>query len=60
MTKDGYGVCYAMLEGRMNLSITSWRTDPQTDSDAMAASITASLCDLMKLCAQTAAPASKL
>ena len=25
MAPDGYGVCYAMLEGKINISVTAWR-----------------------------------
>uniref|UniRef100_A0A7S0IZG6 Choline/carnitine acyltransferase domain-containing protein n=1 Tax=Calcidiscus leptoporus TaxID=127549 RepID=A0A7S0IZG6_9EUKA len=61
MTPDGYGVCYAMLEGRMNFSVTSWRDCEQTNSDAMVESITWSLIEMMRLCNDAStAPSSKL
>ena len=59
MTADGYGVCYALLEGRMNISITSWRSCAETDSTRMAQSLSGALVDLMRLFADTDATRPK-
>ena len=59
MTPDGYGVCYAMLEGRMNVAITSWRSDPDTCSDRMHAALSQAMCDMQALC-NAVAPKPKL
>ena len=32
MTADGYGCCYSMLEGRMNIMITTWHSCKETSA----------------------------
>jgi len=59
MTADGYGVCYAMLEGRLNMSITTWRDCAATDAKAMANELCSCLCEMMRLCVD-ACPTSSL
>jgi hypothetical protein len=49
MTADGYGVCYAMLDGRMNIAITSWHSCAHTCSDRMRETLSATLCDMHTL-----------
>ena len=62
MTSDGYGVCYAMLEGRMNIAISAWRSDASTSADAMHGALTRSLNDMAAMCIAAAAeqPEAKL
>ena len=64
MTADGYGVCYAQLENRMNLMITCWRSCAETDADAFRDTLARTLVDMRALCTRVAeaaeAPAAKL
>ena len=63
MTKDGYGACYAMLESRINLIITSWRSCPETSSDAFRDTLARTLVDMRNLCtsgAREETPSAKL
>jgi hypothetical protein len=62
MTPDGYGVCYSMLEGRMNVMISSWRSCDDTSSTALRTTLSKTLIDMGELCARVAsqATASKL
>lgn len=50
MTPDGYGVCYAQLERRMNLAITTWRSCPETCADKFRTILATSLCDMYSMC----------
>ena len=50
MTPDGYGVCYAMLEGRMNISVSAWRDCKDTDAARFKAGIARALLDLRSVC----------
>ncbi|KAL1525325.1 hypothetical protein AB1Y20_020186 [Prymnesium parvum] len=61
MTPDGYGVCYAQLEKRMQISITAWRSCPETSPTLFRETLAAALCELQEVCIQaTTANASKL
>ena len=62
MTKDGYGVCYAQLEGRMNLMVTAWRSCEETSAKRFSEILSQTLVDMRSLCMRVAedAPASKL
>lgn len=59
MTADGYGICYAMLEGRLNVSITAWRSCEETCASKMREALSEALVDMMQLCG-VASPAAKL
>jgi hypothetical protein len=59
MTADGYGICYAMLEGRLNASITAWRSCEETCAARMREALSEALVDMMQLCG-VASPAAKL
>jgi hypothetical protein len=59
MTADGYGICYAMLEGRLNVSITAWRSCAETCAEKMREALSEALVDMMQLCV-IASPAAKL
>ena len=50
MTADGYGVCYAMLEGRMNVAVTAWRSEPSTCADKMHDALVDALVDMQLMC----------
>jgi len=50
MTHDGYGVCYAMLEGRINISVSAWHSCAETCARVFARSIETSLQDMQRLC----------
>ena len=58
MTADGYGVCYSMLEGRMNLMITSRNSCPETSSTRFRDTLSKVLMDMRELCTNVAAAAS--
>ena len=61
MTPDGYGVCYAQLENRMNVGITAWRSCEETCPVKFRAMLSAVLCELHDICVQSvAAEPSKL
>lgn len=64
MTADGYGVCYAMLESRMNVIVTTWHSCAETSASRMRDTIAQALCDMRTMCisagAGEAAAASKL
>ena len=60
MTPDGYGVCYSILEGRMNISVTTWRTCKETDAPQMCESLSKALCDMMYVCSERSKASSKL
>lgn len=49
MTDDGYGVCYAQLEGRMNVAITAWRSCAETDPKQFRLALFKSLCDMQQI-----------
>merc|ERR1719263_2438216 len=55
MTADGYGVCYALLEGRMNISVSAWRACDATDALRFKHGIAQALVDLRALCVATEA-----
>jgi len=50
MTADGYGVCYAMLESRMNVMVTAWNSCTDTSAARMRAAIAQALCDMRTMC----------
>jgi hypothetical protein len=50
MTKDGYGVCYAQLENRMNIVITAWHSDEQTSAARFREMLSRTLMDMRALC----------
>ena len=58
MTADGYGVCYSMLEGRMNVMITSWKSCPETSSTRFRDTLSQVLMDMRELCTNVAAASS--
>ena len=58
MTADGYGVCYAQLEGRMNLMLTAWRSCEETSAIRLRDTLEACLIDMRGLGARAAAAAS--
>ena len=60
MTADGYGVCYAMLEGRMNVMITSWRSCEVTSSSRFREMLVKTLVEMRELCVGVVGGASKL
>jgi len=62
MTADGYGVCYAQLESRMNVMITSWKSCAATSSDAFRDTLVKTLVEMRALCLRQAveAPSAKL
>ena len=47
MTPDGYGACYALLEGRINIGVSAWRSCALTDCAKFARSIEGALRDTM-------------
>ena len=57
MTADGYGVCYAMLEGRMNVAVTAWRSEPTTCADRMHDALIDALVDMQLMCKDAGAGA---
>jgi len=61
MTADGYGVCYAQLENRMNVGITAWRSCEATCPIKFRATLEHALRELHSVCVDAAAAAeSKL
>ena len=62
MTPDGYGACYALLEGRINIGVSAWRSCALTDCAKFARSIEGALRDTMALvvAAHPDGPPSKL
>ena len=61
MTADGYGVCYSMLEGRMNIMITTWHTCAETSAAAFRDVLVKALVDMRDLGASASeAAGSKL
>ena len=62
MTADGYGCCYALMEGRMNLVITSWRSCAETSAAAFAQTLSKVLVEMRQMCINSgdAATNSKL
>ena len=57
---DGYGVCYNPQEKRLLVSISSYRSCPQTDSMLFAAKLTESLREMRDVVTQANIPNSKL
>ena len=55
MTADGYGCCYAMLEGRMNVCITTWRSCKDTSATAFRDALAKALVDMRTLGTSVAA-----
>ena len=49
MTPDGYGCCYAMLEGRMNLVVTTWRSCQHTSAAGFRDALAKALVDMRDL-----------
>lgn len=60
MTADGYGVCYSMLEGRMNVMITSWKSCNETCSSRFRDILSQVLVDMRELCTSVTSASSKL
>mmetsp|Transcript_77960 Transcript_77960/g.154932 ORF Transcript_77960/g.154932 Transcript_77960/m.154932 type:complete len:549 (-) Transcript_77960:374-2020(-) len=50
MTADGYGTCYAQLEGRMNVVISAWRSCQETSAGKFRDTLARTLCDLRAVC----------
>jgi len=60
MTPDGYGVCYAQMEGRMNMMITTWRSCEHTSAAKFRDVLVSTLIDMRNLGANLATADSKL
>jgi hypothetical protein len=61
MTADGYGCCYAMLEGRMNIMVTTWKSCAHTSAATFSDVLAKALVDMRDLgTAAAAAAGSKL
>ncbi|KOO34715.1 carnitine o-acetyltransferase [Chrysochromulina tobinii] len=54
MTADGYGACYTMLETRMNIIITTWRSCPETSAAAFREMLSKVLIEMRALCTRVA------
>ncbi len=55
MTADGYGVCYSMLEGRMNLAITAWRSCADTSATKFHDALAEALTEMRAMCSEALA-----
>lgn len=58
MTNDGYGLCYALLENRMNIAITAWRSNEKTDAHRLCDAMSKALLDVASMCTAAAAEAA--
>ncbi len=54
MTADGYGACYALLENRMNVIITTWHSCPETSATAFRDALAKTLVEMRALCVRVA------
>jgi len=50
MTANGYGACYALLEGRMNIVISTWRSCEETSACKFRDTLVRTLCDMRAVC----------
>jgi hypothetical protein len=50
MSKDGYGACYSILEGRINISTSSWNTCAHTDCQKFGEQLIRALIGMQQLC----------
>ncbi|CEG38666.1 carnitine o-acetyltransferase [Plasmopara halstedii] len=50
MYNEGYGVCYALQPDRINVSITCYHVDPETDAAIFKRSLETALLEMVDLC----------
>lgn len=56
MNKEGYGVCYSILDSRVNISTSSWNTCARTDCHKFGQQLVKALIDMQQLCIAESPP----
>ena len=59
MVRDGYGVCYSLLEGRLNVTVTAWRSNESTSAESMRDALHDALVRMMRTVVDAAGDAAQ-